>query len=52
MILKFQKTENPKVWTQTIYDHENPEILIETMRVKLNDIFDKIDNFFMHNFFP
>lgn len=45
MVLKFQKTENPKVWTETIYDHENPEILIDTMNVKLNDIFDKIEAF-------
>ena len=45
VVIKFQKTENPKVWTETIYDHENPEILIDTMNVKLNDIFDKIDAF-------
>ncbi len=45
VVIKFQKTENPKVWTETIYDHENPEILIDTMDVKLNDIFDKIDAF-------
>lgn len=45
MVLKFQKTENPKVWTETIYDHENPEILIDTMNVKLDDIFDKIEAF-------
>lgn len=45
MVIKFQKTENPKVWTETIYDHENPEILIDTMDVKLNDIFDKIEAF-------
>jgi hypothetical protein len=44
-VYKFQKTENPKVWTETIYDHENPEILIDTMDIKLNDIFDKIDAF-------
>jgi len=45
VVIKFQKTDNPKVWTETIYDHENPEILIDTMKVKLNDIFDKIDAF-------
>ena len=45
VIVKFQKTDNPKVWTETIYDGENPEILIDTMNVKLNDIFDKIDAF-------
>lgn len=45
VVLKFQKTENRKVWTETIYDEENPEILIDTMQVKLNDIFDKIDAF-------
>lgn len=41
-VLKFQRTPNPKVWTETIYDHENPEILIDTMPLKLNDIFDKL----------
>ncbi len=45
VVVKFQKTDNPKVWTETIYDHENPEILIDTMNVKLNDIFDKIEAF-------
>ena len=45
VVVKFQKTDNPKVWTETIYDGENPEILIDTMNVKLNDIFDKIDAF-------
>jgi len=45
VVVKFQKTDNPKVWTETIYDHENPDILIDTMNVKLNDIFDKIDAF-------
>jgi len=45
IVVKFQKTDNPKVWTETIYDGENPEILIDTMNVKLNDIFDKIDAF-------
>ncbi len=45
VVVKFQKTDNPKVWTETIYDGENPEILIDTMYVKLNDIFDKIDAF-------
>ncbi len=45
VVVKFQKTDNPKVWTETIYDHENPDILIDTMSVKLNDIFDKIDAF-------
>ncbi len=41
-VLKFQKTNNPKVWTETIYDEENPEILLDTMEVKLKDIFDSI----------
>lgn len=41
-VLKFQRTSNPKVWTETIYDDENPEILIDTMHLKLDDIFDKI----------
>jgi Uma2 family endonuclease len=45
VVVKFQKTDNRKVWTETIYDEENPEILIDTMNVKLNDIFDKIDAF-------
>lgn len=45
VVVKFQRTNNPKVWTETIYDEENPEILIDTMSVKLNDIFDKIDAF-------
>ena len=45
VVVKFQKTDNPKVWTETIYDEENPEILIDTMNVKLNDIFDKIEKF-------
>ena len=45
VVVKFQKTENRKVWTETIYDEENPDILIDTMNVKLNDIFDKIENF-------
>ena len=45
VVIKFKKTENPKVWTETIYDHENPDILIDTMNVKLNDIFDKIEDF-------
>ncbi len=45
VVVKFQKTENRKVWTETIYDEENPDILIDTMNVKLNDIFDKIDAF-------
>ena len=45
VVVKFQKTDNPKVWTETIYDHENPEILIDTMNVELNDIFDKIEAF-------
>ena len=45
VVVKFQKTDNPKVWTETIYDGENPEILIDTMNVKLNDIFDKTDAF-------
>lgn len=45
VVVKFQKTENPKVWTETIYDHENSEILIDAMNVKLNDIFDKIEAF-------
>ncbi len=47
VVVKFQKTENRKVWTETIYDEENPDILIDTMNVKLNDIFDKIDAFFV-----
>lgn len=41
-VLKFQRTTNPKVWTETIYDHENPEILIDTMKANINDIFDKL----------
>jgi Uma2 family endonuclease len=41
-IFKFRKTENPKVWTQTIYDNENPEILLDTLPISLNEIFDKI----------
>ena len=45
VVVKFQKTDNRKVWTETIYDEENPEILIDTMNVKLNDIFDKIEAF-------
>ena len=45
VVVKFQKTDNRKVWTETIYDEENPDILIDTMNVKLNDIFDKIDAF-------
>jgi Uma2 family endonuclease len=45
VVVKFQKTENRKVWTETIYDEENPDILIDTMAVKLNDIFDKIEAF-------
>lgn len=45
VVVKFQKTDNPKVWIETIYDEENPEILIDTMNVKLNDIFDKIEKF-------
>lgn len=45
VVVKFQKTDNRKVWTETIYDEENPDILIDTMNVKLNDIFDKIDKF-------
>lgn len=45
VVVKFQKTDNPKIWTETIYDEENPEILIDTMNVKLNDIFDKIEKF-------
>ena len=45
VVVKFQKTDKPKVWTETIYDEENPEILIDTMNVKLNDIFDKIEKF-------
>ncbi len=45
VVAKFQKTENPKVWTETIYDEENPDIMIDTMNVQLNDIFDKIDSF-------
>lgn len=44
-VVKFQKTDNRKVWTETIYDEENPDILIDTMNVKLNDIFDKIEAF-------
>ena len=44
VVIKFKKTENPKVWTETIYDHENLEILIDTMNVKLNDIFNKIED--------
>jgi Uma2 family endonuclease len=43
VIMKFKKSDNPKVWIETIYDEENPEILIDTMTVNLNDIFDKID---------
>ncbi len=45
VVIKFQKTDNRKVWTETIYDEENPDILIDTMSVKLNDIFDKIEAF-------
>jgi Uma2 family endonuclease len=45
VVVKFQKTENRKVGTETIYDEENPDILIDTMAVKLNDIFDKIEAF-------
>ena len=45
VVVKFQKTDHPKVWTETIYDEENPDILIDTMTVKLNDIFDKIEKF-------
>jgi Uma2 family endonuclease len=45
VVVKFQKTDNRKVWTETIYDEENPDILIDTMNVKLNDIFDKIEAF-------
>jgi Uma2 family endonuclease len=45
VVVKFQKTDNRKVWTETIYDEENPDILIDTMNVKLNDIFDKIETF-------
>jgi Uma2 family endonuclease len=45
VVVKFQKTDNRKIWTETIYDEENPEILIDTMNIKLNDIFDKIDAF-------
>jgi Uma2 family endonuclease len=45
VVVKFQKTDNRKVWTETIYDEENPDILIDTMNVKLNDIFDKIEEF-------
>jgi Uma2 family endonuclease len=44
-VIKFQRTPNPKVWTETIYDHENFEILIDTMKVNLNDIFDKLSFF-------
>ena len=33
-------TNERDVWIE-----ENPDILIDTMNVKLNDIFDKIDNF-------
>ena len=45
VVVKFQKTDNRKVWTETIYDEGNPDILIDTMNVNLNDIFDKIDKF-------
>jgi Uma2 family endonuclease len=45
VVVKFQKTDNRKVWTETIYDEENPDILIDTMSVKLDDIFDKINIF-------
>ena len=45
VVVKFQKTDNRKIWTETIYDEENPEILIDTMNIRLNDIFDKIDAF-------
>jgi Uma2 family endonuclease len=44
-ILKFQRTPNPKIWTETIYDNENPEILIDTMNINISDIFDKLEFF-------
>ena len=41
-IYTFKRTADPKVWIQTIFDAENDTVVIDTMTVKLNDIFDKL----------
>ena len=44
IIYKFKRSDTPKVWIETIYDEENPEILIDNMQANLLDIFDYIDS--------
>lgn len=41
-IYTFKRTADPKVWIQTIFDAENDTVVIDTLTVKLNDIFDKL----------
>lgn len=41
-VYTFKRTADPKVWIQTIFDAENDTLVIDTMTVKLNDIFDKL----------
>lgn len=43
VVIKFKKSDNPKIWIETIYDSENKDVLIDTMNVNIDDIFDKID---------
>lgn len=43
IIYKFKRSQTPKVWIETIYDEENPAILIDTMTANLLDILDNIE---------
>ncbi|MFN8357016.1 MAG: Uma2 family endonuclease [Spirosomataceae bacterium] len=41
-VYTFKRTADPKVWIQTIFDAENDKLLVDTLTVKLSDIFDKL----------
>ncbi len=43
IIYKFKRSETPKTWIETIHDEGNPEILIDTMKANLLDIFDNLE---------
>ena len=44
IIYKFKRSEMPKIWIETIYDEENPAILIDNMTANLLDILDNIES--------
>jgi Uma2 family endonuclease len=38
----FQRTDNPKVWIQTIFDKTNPEVVFDKLTFSIDNLFDNL----------